>query len=147
MLRSWRSSPWASSWRSRRYRSRSLAAADMNLARDIIDKQVVDKNQAKMGKVDGVVLALHGGKPPVVRYLEIGGITLARRVGRRTERFIRLLKKRWGSPRAQQPYRVAWRQVRDIGVDIEIALGVRGTPVNDWQNWLRDKVIRRIPGS
>jgi sporulation protein YlmC with PRC-barrel domain len=119
----------------------------MNLARDIIDKQVVDKNQAKMGKVDGVVLALHGGKPPVVSYIEIGGITLARRVGRRTERFIRLLKKRWGSPRAQQPYRVAWRQVWDIGVDIEVALDVRETPVNDWQNWLRDKVIRRIPGS
>jgi len=119
----------------------------MNLARDILDKQLVDKNQVKMGKVDGLVLTLQRGRPPVVSSIEIGGITLARRVGRRTERLIRLLKRRWGSPRSQQPYRVPWRQVQDIGVNIELALDVRETTVGDWQNWLRDKVIKRIPGS
>jgi sporulation protein YlmC with PRC-barrel domain len=119
----------------------------MKLVRDIMDKQLVDKNQAKMGKVDGLVLALQSGKPPVVSCIEIGGITLARRLGKRTERFVRLLKRRWGGPRSQQPYRVPWRQVRDIGIDIELALDVRETPVHDWQDWLRNKVIRRIPGS
>lgn len=119
----------------------------MHVARDIIDMQLVDKNRAKMGRVDGLVIALHSGKPPVVSAIEIGGIILARRVGKRTERFIRFLKRRWGGPRSQQPYRVPWRQVREIGVDIELALDVRETPVHDWQDWLRDKVVRRIPGS
>jgi sporulation protein YlmC with PRC-barrel domain len=119
----------------------------MKLARDIIDKQVVDRHQTKMGKVDGLVLALQSGKAPVVSSIEIGAITLARRLGRRPERFIRSLKKRWGSSRSQQPYRVPWRQVRDVGLDIELALDVRETPVDDWQDWLRQKVIKRIPGS
>lgn len=119
----------------------------MKLARDIIDKQLVDKHQTKSGKVDGLVLTLQSGKPPVVGFIEIGAITLARRLGKKVERMVRSLKRRWGSSRSQQPYRVPWRQVRDIGIDIELALDVRETPVHDWQVWLRDKVIRRIPGS
>jgi sporulation protein YlmC with PRC-barrel domain len=119
----------------------------MNLARDIIDKQLVDRNQTRIGKVDGLVLALESGKPPVVRDLELGSITLARRIGKSAERLVRRLKRRWGSPRSQEPYRVAWRKVKDIGVDIELALDVRETPLFDWQDWLRGKVIKRIPGS
>jgi sporulation protein YlmC with PRC-barrel domain len=119
----------------------------MKLARDIIDKQLVDKNQTKMGKVDGLVLTLESGKQPVVSSLEIGSITLARRIGKRAERLVRRLKRRLGAPRSQEPYRVPWRKVKDIGVDIELALDVRETPVFDWQDWLRRKVIKRFPGS
>src|SRR5262245_37464081 len=119
----------------------------MKLARDIIDKQLVDRNQTKIGKVDGLVLTLEAGKQPVVSALEIGSITLARRIGTRAERFVRRLKRRWGSRHSQEPYRVAWRQVKDIGVDIELALDVRETPLFDWQAWLKAKVIKRIPGS
>lgn|SRR5262245_10629788 len=118
----------------------------MKLVHDVLDKQLVDKNQTKMGKIDGLVLTLESDKPPVVTYIEIGSLTLARRIGRRTERFIRRLKKRWGKSRSREPYRVSWRKVTDIGVDIELALDVRETPVFDWQDWLRDKVIKRIPG-
>jgi hypothetical protein len=37
--------------------------------------------------------------------------------------------------------------VRDVGVDIDLDLDVRDTPVFDWQTWLRDHVIARIPGA
>ena len=118
----------------------------MKLARDILDQQLVDRNQTRMGKVDGLVLMLEGGKPPIVSYIEIGSLTLARRIGRRAEHLVRRLKKRWGTARSREPYRVPWRKVTDIGVDIALALDVRETPVFDWQDWLRDKIIKRIPG-
>jgi len=119
----------------------------MNLARDIIDKQLVDRHKTKMGKVDGLILALESGKQPVVSDIEIGSITLARRIGKRAERLVRRLKRRWGAKHLQEPYRVAWRQVRDIGVDIELALDVRETPIFDWQAWLKVKLIKRIGGA
>ena len=36
----------------------------MDLARDILDKQVVDRHETKMGKVDGLVAELREGAPP-----------------------------------------------------------------------------------
>jgi sporulation protein YlmC with PRC-barrel domain len=118
----------------------------MKLISDILDNQLVDRNQTKIGKVDGLVLTLERGKPPVVSYIEIGSLTLARRIGRRAERLVRRLKRSWGRSRSRESYRVPWRKVTDIGVDIELDLDVRETPLFDWQDWLRDTIIKRPPG-
>ncbi|MBD1845553.1 hypothetical protein H6F89_19485 [Cyanobacteria bacterium FACHB-63] len=44
----------------------------MNLVRDVLDNQIVDRNQTKMGKVDGIVFELRDGQPPRLLYLESG---------------------------------------------------------------------------
>jgi sporulation protein YlmC with PRC-barrel domain len=119
----------------------------MDLLREILDKQVVDREQVKIGKVDGVVAELRQGKPPRIVAVELGSITLARRLGTRPGRWMARLAARLGGKCHAEPHRIAWKKVRDIGIDIEFDIDVRQAAIFDWQDWLRDHVIGRIPGA
>lgn len=121
----------------------------MKLVRDVLDKQIVDRKQVKMGKVDGLVIALQDGEAPRVACLEIGAVALARRLGSRIGRWASHLGERLGGAQHREPYRVPWTKVRDVRTegDIDLDLSVEETPVFNWQAWLRDHVITRIPGA
>jgi hypothetical protein len=98
------------------------------MIRDVLDKQLVDRQQRKMGKVDGIVVELRDGKPP------------------RLAQWLAALARRWGIGRGE-PFRIPWSQVRDIGIDVEVDLDVEQTPVLAWERWLSKHVIGRIPGA
>ncbi|WP_114949026.1 hypothetical protein [Microvirga calopogonii] len=119
----------------------------MELVRDVLDKQVVDRKHVKMGKVDGLVIELHDGEAPHVAGLEIGAVALARRLAPRIGRWASRLGERLGGAQHREPYRIPWMKVRDVGIDVDVDLLVEETPVFDWQTWLRDHVIARIPGA
>jgi sporulation protein YlmC with PRC-barrel domain len=119
----------------------------MNLVRDVLDKQVVDREQVKIGKVDGIVVELRAGKPPRVAFVELGSVTLARRLGPWLERWVSSISARLGGDKYQEPYRIPWDKVRDVGFDVEFDLDVRETSIFNWQDWLRDHLICRIPGA
>ncbi|RUM23929.1 hypothetical protein EFQ99_18290 [Rhizobium vallis] len=119
----------------------------MDLLRDVLDKQLVDRNGVKMGKVDGIVAELRPNSPPRVVAIEVGAIVMARRFGRRPKRWITWLASRLGGDRHSTPHRVAWSAVRDIGVDVELDVAVTDTGIFDWQDWLRDRVVSKIPGA
>src|SRR5438552_3553881 len=87
----------------------------LDLVRDVLDKQVVDADETRMGRVDGVVLQLRDGEPPRVQALEMGFVTLGRRVGPRTERAVEALRRRW-SVRRTARFRVPWEKVIDVNV-------------------------------
>ena len=119
----------------------------MNLIRDVLDKQVLDRRRVKIGKVDGIVMQLRADGPPRITAIEIGGVALARRLGPRLESAVASLWARFGGAKAKKPHRISWKKVRDVGVDIECDIDVRRTTVFRWQEWLRDKIICRIPGA
>ena len=52
-----------------------------------------------------------------------------------------------GGEKAREPHRIPWSKVRDIGVDVDVDIDVRDTRIFAWQDWLRDKIIRHIPGA
>lgn len=119
----------------------------MKLLRDLLDKQVVDREQVKIGKVDGLVAELRSGKPPRIIAIELGSITLARRLGARPGRWMARLAVKLGGKQHGEPHWIAWHKVKDIGIDIEFDIDVRETSIFAWQDWLRDHVIGRIPGA
>ncbi|TGP86000.1 MULTISPECIES: PRC-barrel domain-containing protein [unclassified Mesorhizobium] len=119
----------------------------MDLLRDLLDKQVVDRNGVKIGKVDGIMAQLRPDRPPRIVAIELGSITLARRLGSRPGRWMVWLAAKLGGERHAEPHRIPWKKVRDIGVDIEVDIDVHRTAIFDWQDWLRDHVIGRIPGA
>ena len=110
----------------------------MDLIRKVLDIELVDRNQRRLGKVDGLVMELREGKPPVLLYMESGWAAKARRLHPRLARWAR----RW----AGAPYRIPWTAVRDVGVDLEIALEARETPLLRTENRLR-RWLTRIPGA
>lgn len=116
----------------------------MHLIRDVLDNQLVDRNQRKMGKVDGIVIELRPGQPPRLAYLETGATALARRLHPRLYQWIFALERRWG--KCELPYRISWAKVRDTGIDVEIDVEAEQTPALDYERWLRNHVIKHIPG-
>jgi hypothetical protein len=118
----------------------------MDLVRDVLDKQLHDRKLRNMGKVDGLIVELRDGQRPQVTYIEVGGTTLAYRLGDRLARWAMAWRRRWanGSPLS---YRIPWSKVAEVGLDIDLALDGEETPALAWERWLRDHVIGRIPGS
>jgi len=52
----------------------------MDLVRDVLDKEVKDRNGREMGRVDSIVLEIRPGAPPRVSAIELGPAVLAYRV-------------------------------------------------------------------
>jgi sporulation protein YlmC with PRC-barrel domain len=118
----------------------------MDLVRDVLDKQLVDRRGEKMGRVDSIVAELHPGRPPEVIAIETGSVALARRIGERTGCWVAQLAARIGGPRSAEPYRIPWSGVRRIEVDVVVDVDFLDTPLGKWQRWLREHIVERIPG-
>ncbi len=119
----------------------------MELIRDLLDKQLVDREKTKIGKVDGIVMLVRPGGQPRIVFIEIGAVSLARRLGRPVERLVLRVWEWLGGETSREPHRISWSKVRDIGVDVDVDIDVGDTTIFAWQDWLRDKVIRHIPGA
>ncbi len=117
----------------------------LDLSRDLLDKQVVDRDETKMGRVDGVILELRGDRPPRVEAIEMGFLVLARRMGPRIERWVEKLR-RW-SVRKAAVQRVAWTKVLEIKpYHIQLDVKALDTPAFDWERWLRDHFVAKTEG-
>jgi sporulation protein YlmC with PRC-barrel domain len=116
----------------------------MNLIRDILDKQLVDRNGRNLGKIDGLILDARPGRPPRVADLEIGPATFARRFSPKFAERLRKFLVRFSSEGAT---RIPWESVRDVGVDIELDIEAAQTDALKIEHWLRHKIICRIPGA
>lgn len=118
----------------------------MELARDLLDQQVHDRDGEKMGKVDGVVLELRAGAPPRVAAIEIGPVALGRRLHPILGRWARALEIGCGVA-ADSPLRVPMARVAEVGMDVRLDLKAKDTIAWAWERWLGEHVVDRIPGS
>jgi sporulation protein YlmC with PRC-barrel domain len=116
----------------------------MEIGRQILDQQLVDRTGVDMGKVDGIVLELRDDALPRIAALLTGGHLLARRVHPRIEVWARWLTRKWG-PRSREPLRIPWNKVKKIGVDVKVDMAA--DEAIPWEHWVRDHVISRIPGA
>ncbi len=110
----------------------------LEVVRDLLDEQVLDRNGERIGKVDGVILEIREGGPPRVAAIEIGLPTAVRRleIGW-LERWVR----RWA-----RSTRIPMTRVVAIGRDIRVDVDADETSATDVERWLRRHVIERIPG-
>jgi sporulation protein YlmC with PRC-barrel domain len=118
----------------------------MDLIRDVLDNQIVDRHQRKMGKVDGIVVELRDNAPPRLAYIEIGMPTLARRIHPKLQQWTIALQTKWGA-KLTKPYRIDWSKIRDVGIDVEVDVKAETTPALGYEQWLRDHLIGKIPGA
>ena len=116
----------------------------MDIGRQILDQQLVDRSGVNIGKVDGIVLELRNDAPPRVAALLTGGHLLARRLHPRVESWAARLTRGWG-PRADHALRIPWSKVRKIGVEVKVDIEAEGAV--PWEHWVRDHIISRIPGA
>ena len=118
----------------------------LKLVSDLLDVQLVDRNQRKIGRVDGVLLDVRAARPPRVVAIEVGAATALRRLHPRLGRWLRAFAIRW-LPVSLRPMRLPLTLFRDIGVDIELDVdAVRDPGLLRLEKWLRRQIIARIPG-
>ena len=116
----------------------------MHLVRDLLDNQVCDARNRKMGKVDGIVLVLRQGRPPRVAAIELGMSTLLCRINERLGQFAARLERRWGITDGE-PVRIPMSKVGRAGPDVRAEIDADRTTVYDWEHWLDRVLIQRIP--
>ena len=116
----------------------------MEIGRQILDQQLVDRNNIDVGIVDGIVLELREGEPPRIAALLTGGHILAHRLHPAIEHLMKWIARRWG-PRAHEPLRISWSKVMKIGIDVKV--DIAADEAMPWEHWVRDHIIRRIPGA
>lgn len=119
----------------------------MNLVRDVLDQQVIDRKQQKAGKIDGIALELREGQAPRVAYLAVGADVRFDRVSERLARFVRTLGKRLRHGQSPKPFHLPWSTIERASISVN--LNVEATEYNDFylENWLRDHIITKIPGN
>lgn len=117
----------------------------MDVIRDVLDNQLVDRHQRKMGRADGITVELRQDQPPRLAYIEVGFPVLARRLHPRLERWVAAIQGQWGA-KQQQSFRIPWSKILDVGIDVDLDLDADDTPALDYENWLREHVVEHIPG-
>jgi len=109
----------------------------MNLIRDVLDAELMDSNQLRLGKVDGIVAELRPGHPPQLKFIESGWPVKARRIHPRLGAWL---------ARYFPVHRVAWTKITDIGVDTEVNIDGAGAAFLSTERKLRG-ILTRIPGA
>jgi hypothetical protein len=119
----------------------------MQIVRDVLDKQVLDRDSKKVGRVDGLILCLRDGAPPVVDSLELGWVTIAMRIHPKVGRLAEAIHRRLKVRRVAR-YHIPWTQVLDVDAHrVKVDVEVDKTPAADWEHWLRKHIVEKMPGS
>ena len=119
--------------------------ASLDLARDVVDGQLVARYGVKIGRVDGLTLELRDGEPPRVADVLIGAPIIADRVGGWMVGLLRLLEAIGVTRR--RVTRIPFRAVRVIGEVLEVDIDAETTPALRTERLVKERLIGRIPGA
>ena len=118
----------------------------VHLSRNVIDTQLVDRHQQKIGRIDELLLELEEGKPPRVATIVISGAARARRAGGWMVACHRVVRALFGQ-RAEHESRVPFDAVRCIADTIELDVEADALDSMHLEQWLATHIICRIPGA
>jgi len=120
--------------------------AKIDLVRDVLDKQMLDRNDCEMGRVDGLVIEVpEGGQPRLVR-LESGATVPFARIGKWLVGPVRKIERMFG-PKRLTPVRIPWSKVVKLGRDVHLDVDAEETTALAWEKWVEKAIIDRIPGA
>ena len=115
------------------------------LVRDVLDKQVMDPDGCKVGKVDGLILQVRANRPPRVLAMEISQSAAWRRVHHRLGDFADWLRAKF-EPGQNHPPRILFDHFVRGGIDVHVDVAWKRTKALVWEDWLEERVIAKIPG-
>jgi sporulation protein YlmC with PRC-barrel domain len=115
----------------------------MDLIRDVLDAQVLDRRGRKLGRVDGIVLELTPGRPPRVAGLQIGAVVAAARIHRRLARWLTALSRRLGV--FSEAVIIDVTHIKQIDTAVRLDLVSADEPrLLHVERWARAQIVDRI---
>ncbi|NBE84448.1 hypothetical protein [Micromonospora rubida] len=119
----------------------------MQLGRQLLDRQIVDRDGRLVGKVDDVEFGVDTDGVPYVAALLSGHEALAQRIGGRAGRLLLAVADRLVDDPPVTPLRVPYRLVERVDSAVRLRVGLDELPGSPTEQWLRRHLIDRIPGS
>lgn len=120
-------------------------AEPIAVARDVLDKQIFDVNKVKVGKVDGLIVAVRANRPPRLIALELSSAAAWRRVHPKLGDWLERIQRRlWGE--AADPVRIRFEHVVGWGIDVDVNIDATRTKAFAVESWLKKHVVQRLPG-
>jgi hypothetical protein len=121
-------------------------ADELHLVRDILDKQLLDREGCRIGRADGIVLQPRKGRPPRVVGIESGPTVLAARLHPNLGPWVARLLRRAG-PHAANPTRIPMGKILRRGIDLHLDVAATATGAYAVERWIATRVIGWIPGA
>lgn len=122
------------------------ARSRVELGKHVLDKEIVDADGLRCGKVDDIVLEVpDDGSPPVVASIVTGPLAFAETVGAPAVLVARLVHRLLGV-RAPRPVDIGWRDVAMIDVVVHLDVHSAGTELQTVPDHAR-RLVARIPGA
>jgi sporulation protein YlmC with PRC-barrel domain len=119
--------------------------AEVLIAFDLLDRQVLDRDGAPVGTVDDVELGVDGRGVMYVAALLTGQEALGNRLGGRLGATVAGMARRLkGQP---GPTRIDYRHVAKVDSAVHLSVRRDLLPEPPLEAWLRDHLVDRIPGS
>lgn len=118
----------------------------MYLARDCLDNRLLDRKGRPIGHIDGVVMTIEDDAQPQIIAIEVGSVAQGRRMGARVGRWVERFSQRFGVMRPN-PCRVPWSALEPGPHDYRVDADADDAPQLEWERWLRERVVRRLPGA
>ena len=122
----------------------------MELGKRVVDKELIDQNGRRIGKVDDLLIALPdglgGGRPPQVAAIVTGPMALSRHLPRWWGWLARRVYRLLGVP-DPQPIAIPWSAVDHIDVTIHVGVDryfIGATRVADAA---AQRYVARVPGA
>lgn len=119
----------------------------LQLVHDVLDMCLTDRGQAKVGRVDALVLATRPDGRLRVSAILVGGPVRARRMGRIMVWLHEVICRIFRVDSSAGVSEIPFSAVRSIGETIEIDVDGSALPSGHLERWLSQRVIDRIPGS
>jgi sporulation protein YlmC with PRC-barrel domain len=116
----------------------------MDIVRDLLDKNVIDRNGREMGRVDSILLELGEG-PPRITALLIGPSVLGARLHPALGRAVAALETRLGIARGR-PTTIPSADIDHINHKIRVRVAIGETAAAAFEQLVR-RWIAKLPGS
>ena len=116
------------------------------LVHDILDLQLLDREETKVGRVDSLVLDVVDGQPPRVKSILVGGPVRQERIGRWAMWLGGALRRIAGS-HGGGVSEIPFAAVRRVGNVIAVDVDEKTLDSQSTERWLSENIVCRIPGA
>jgi hypothetical protein len=113
---------------------------------DLLDRQLVDPEGLMAGNVDDLELELREDGPPEVVSILAGPGALARRLGGHIGAWMASAHDLLKDPERRGPARISFGVVARIGSQVDLTIGREDLDTFEFERWVRDHIIAKIPG-
>ena len=118
----------------------------LRLVYEVLDAQLVDRKDEKIGLVDELALELRDGAPPRVAAVLVGGPIRARRAGWPMTWLSRAMRT-IGRVRRSGVSRIPFDRMRRVDECLHLDVDGNALEAMHVERWLADNVVCHIPGA